>query len=42
MIFFTGSQSILEASLDGFSVEKLLWKFSENSRENTRDGVLFW
>ena len=39
MIFFTGSQSILEASLD---VEKLLWKFSENSRENTRDGVLFW
>ena len=41
MIFFTGSQLILEAALHTYSVEKLFWKFSENSQENNRDGVLF-
>ena len=41
MIFFTGSQSILEAALHRFSIEKLFWKFSENSQENNSDGVPF-
>ena len=41
MIFFTGSQSILEAAIDRYSVEKLFWKFSENSQESNCDGVLF-
>ena len=41
MIFFTGSQLILEAALHTYSVEKLFWKFSENSQENNRDGGYF-
>ena len=41
MIFFTGSQLILEAALRRYSVEKLFWKFSENLQKSNRDRVLF-